>query len=82
MIDPHTAVAVAAVRKMKNLAAPIVILSTAHPAKFGDAVTRAIGTAPTLPAPLAAVMNAPQNLDVRTAASALIKGCSSSRLRP
>ena len=80
VIDPHTAVAVAAVRKMKNLAAPIVILSTAHPAKFGDAVTRAIGTAPTLPAPLAAVMNAPEKLDVMTADAALIKGFISSRL--
>ncbi len=82
VIDPHTAVAVAAARKMKNLAAPVVILSTAHPAKFGDAVTRATGTAPTLPSPLAAVMNVPEKLDVMAADAALIKGFISSRLKP
>ena len=82
VIDPHTAVAVAAARKIKNLAAPVVILSTAHPAKFGDAVTRATGIPPTLPAPLAAVMNAPEKLDVMAADAALIKGFISSRLKP
>ena len=82
VIDPHTAVAVAAARKMKTLSAPVVILSTAHPAKFGDAVTRATGTAPVLPAPLAAVMTAPEKLDVMAADAALIKGFISSRLKP
>ena len=82
VIDPHTAVAVAAARKMKTLSAPVVILSTAHPAKFGDAVTRATGTAPVLPAPLAAVMTAPEKLDVMAADAALIKGFISSRLSP
>ncbi len=41
--DPHTAVALAAVRDRST---PTVVLSTAHPAKFPDTVERALGHAP------------------------------------
>ena len=50
LIDPHTAVAISAVRKVRETAkGPIVVLSTAHPAKFPEAVTRATGQTPPLP---------------------------------
>jgi threonine synthase len=49
LIDPHTAVAVAALRKGEGLEAPVVVLSTAHPAKFPEDVTAAAGVAPELP---------------------------------
>jgi threonine synthase len=49
LIDPHTAVAVAALRKGEGLEAPTVVLSTAHPAKFPDDVKAAAGVAPELP---------------------------------
>jgi threonine synthase len=49
LIDPHTAVAVAALRQVDDVAAPVVVLSTAHPAKFPEAVTEAAGVAPELP---------------------------------
>ena len=50
LIDPHTAVGVAAARHEKALGAtPMVVLSTAHPAKFPAAVERATGRAPELP---------------------------------
>jgi threonine synthase len=49
LIDPHTAVGVAAARKARRGAAPLVVLSTAHPAKFPEAVEAAAGTAPNLP---------------------------------
>jgi threonine synthase len=54
LVDPHTAVAVAAAQKARaagDIAAetPIVILSTAHPAKFPDAVEKAVGFKPSLP---------------------------------
>jgi threonine synthase len=52
IIDPHTAIALAAARRAST-PAPIVTLATAHPAKFGDAVERAIGRRPELPARLA-----------------------------
>ena len=51
IIDPHTAIGLAAART-SGLASdiPVVTLATAHPAKFGDAVERATGVRPSLPA--------------------------------
>lgn len=50
LIDPHTAVGVAAARaKPETDGTPIVVLSTAHPAKFPDAVEDATGVRPNLP---------------------------------
>lgn len=49
-LDPHTAVGVAVGRKTRTGGCPLVCLATAHPAKFGDAVSRAIGSDPTMPA--------------------------------
>jgi threonine synthase len=51
LIDPHTAVAVAVAEKEKNrdAAVPMVVLATAHPAKFPDAVEKACGIRPSLP---------------------------------
>ncbi len=43
MADPHTAVALAAAGDQTD---PVVVLSTAHPAKFPDTVKRALGHAP------------------------------------
>jgi threonine synthase len=48
VIDPHTAIGLAAARRMET-DAPMVTLATAHPAKFGDAVERATGARPPLP---------------------------------
>ena len=51
VIDPHSAVGLAAARAADlDPAIPIVTLATAHPAKFRDAVERATGTRPSLPA--------------------------------
>jgi threonine synthase len=48
--DPHTAVGLAVAEKEKrDPSVPMVVLSTAHPAKFPDAVAAACGTKPTLP---------------------------------
>ncbi len=51
VIDPHTAVGVNAARRAlaRDPATPVVALATAHPAKFPDAVARAIGQRPVLP---------------------------------
>ncbi|MEZ0243603.1 MAG: threonine synthase, partial [Sphingomonas sp.] len=51
-IDPHTAIGLAAARRADTGDAPMVTLATAHPAKFGDAVERATGARPALPARL------------------------------
>jgi threonine synthase len=49
-VDPHTAVALAVAEKEKrDPSVPMVVLSTAHPAKFPDAVKAACGVTPALP---------------------------------
>ena len=59
LIDPHTAIGLHAARAASNGACsgagieksvPVVTLATAHPAKFPDAVERATGQRPELPA--------------------------------
>ncbi|HEX3442152.1 MAG TPA: threonine synthase [Pseudolabrys sp.] len=48
--DPHTAVGLAVAEKeTRNPSVPMVVLSTAHPAKFPDAVKAACGIEPALP---------------------------------
>jgi threonine synthase len=50
LIDPHTAVAVAVAEKeSRDPTIPMVVLSTAHPAKFPVAVEKACGIRPGLP---------------------------------
>ena len=49
-VDPHTAVGLAVAEKeARDPSVPMVVLSTAHPAKFPDAVKAACGVAPALP---------------------------------
>ncbi|MEL7737154.1 threonine synthase [Citromicrobium bathyomarinum] len=51
VIDPHTAVGLHAARALAaDPEVPVVTLATAHPAKFPDAVTQAIGIEAELPA--------------------------------
>lgn len=50
ILDPHTAVGIAVGKKIRNPDYPLVCLATAHPAKFGDAVKKATGIDPDLPA--------------------------------
>lgn len=50
LLDPHTAVGVAVARELGKGSAPMVVLSTAHPAKFPDAVENASDIRPALPA--------------------------------
>jgi threonine synthase len=52
LIDPHTAVGMAAAGGVRG-DAPVVVLSTAHAAKFPDAVRKACGVGPVLPHRLA-----------------------------
>jgi threonine synthase len=62
VVDPHTAIGIAAGRaRRRDPAVPLVALATAHPAKFGDAVERAIGVAPVLPPALAALKQKPEH---------------------
>ena len=62
LIDPHTAVGVKVAREMPGSQTPMVVLSTAHPAKFPDAVRSASGVSPALPAHLADLMQRKESL--------------------
>jgi threonine synthase len=65
LIDPHTAVALAAARQDPRASTePMVVLATAHPAKFPDAVEKATGERPELPSKLAGLMNLAERYDV------------------
>ena len=58
LLDPHTAVAVSAARRAAHdPATPMVVLSTAHPAKFPDSVAAITGATPALPPALATLMS-------------------------
>ena len=63
LLDPHSAIAVAAARQARrDPAIPMVALATAHPAKFPDAVERATGIRPELPEFLADLYQRPERL--------------------
>jgi threonine synthase len=63
IVDPHTAVGLgAALACRRDPDVPMVSLATAHPAKFPDAVERAIGIRPELPAHLAELFDRPESL--------------------
>jgi len=65
LIDPHTAVGVkAAELKNTNPATPMITLSTAHPAKFPDAVEKVTGQHPALPAHMADLFERPEKYDL------------------
>lgn len=64
LIDPHTAVAVAAAKPFLSEAVPMITLATAHPAKFPDAVEAATGTRPGLPAWLGDLMEREERFTV------------------
>jgi threonine synthase len=59
ILDPHTAVGVKAAQKFKTVGVPMVCLATAHPAKFGEVVERAIGRQPDIPESLAGITTKP-----------------------
>jgi threonine synthase len=65
LADPHTAVALAVADKERgDPSVPMVVLSTAHPAKFPDAVAKACGVTPKLPDWLGDLMTRPENVTV------------------
>jgi threonine synthase len=65
LVDPHTAVALAvADRDTTDTTVPNIVLSTAHPAKFPDAVDAACGQRPLLPAWLDGLMTKSEHMKV------------------
>jgi threonine synthase len=64
LIDPHTAIGVAAAKIGRiDPTVPMVVLGTADPAKFPEAVEAATGVHPALPSRLADLFDRPEHLD-------------------
>jgi threonine synthase len=65
LLDPHTACGVVALEKTPAFGpAPRVVLATAHPAKFPDALEQITGARPALPPRLAPLMSARERVSV------------------
>lgn len=64
LCDPHTAVGLSVAGRQERSAVPMVTLSTAHPAKFPDAVKAAAGIEPALPVHLAGLMTREERFTV------------------
>jgi threonine synthase len=65
LVDPHTAVGLAAVYRLGlgRGGAPLVVLSTAHAAKFAEAVGAAAGVEPDLPRGARALAGKAERID-------------------
>jgi len=63
-LDPHSAVGYAVAQQhRRDPSVPMVVLATAHPAKFPDAVQKATGERPRLPARLADLLDRTERVD-------------------
>jgi threonine synthase len=66
LVDPHSAIGLAAALEQRKAgkpsATPTIALATAHPAKFPDAVEKATGIRPALPAHLADLLSRKERL--------------------
>jgi threonine synthase len=81
-VDPHTAVALAVAEKeTRDPAVPMVVLSTAHPAKFPQAVQAACGQHPRLPDWLADLPDRPERVTALPADQAAVEKYVSSASR-
>ena len=56
LLDPHTATAMHVAESTAQTGVPMIVLATAHPAKFPQAVEEACGVRPALPSWLAQIM--------------------------
>jgi threonine synthase len=62
-VDPHTAVGIAVAEKeVRDPAMPMIVLSTAHPAKFPDSVEAACGIRPGMPDWLTGLTERPERV--------------------
>ena len=63
ILDPHSAIGLGALKKI-NMNGNNVVLATAHPCKFPDAIDRSINIKPSLPNELIYVMSEKENYDI------------------
>eukprot|EP00164_Ancoracysta_twista_P008625 GFYU01012526.1.p1 GENE.GFYU01012526.1~~GFYU01012526.1.p1 ORF type:complete len:481 (-),score=139.55 GFYU01012526.1:485-1927(-) len=78
LLDPHTAIGVKAVEvlakdQLKDSKTPMIVLSTAHPAKFAEALKQAVGYEAPLPPGLAAVVDHPRRCETSKADASAVR---------
>ncbi len=81
VIDPHTAIGLAAARRAGIDDVPVVTLATAHPAKFRDAVERATGVRPALPARVGELFEREERYDTLPATFEAVTGYVTARAK-
>ena len=64
ILDPHSAIAFGALKNKINLDGNNVVLATAHPCKFPEAIEKSIGIKSSLPKKLQHVMDEKENYDI------------------
>ena len=63
LLDPHSAIAYLGLKGFLEGSGDVgIFLATAHPAKFGEIVGRAVGRSPEIPAPLAEALARPRHI--------------------
>jgi threonine synthase len=73
LLDPHSAVGIAAALQAKTSASAMITLATAHPAKFPDAVEKASGIRPNLPPRLIHLLNAKERFTILPNSAAAVR---------
>ena len=75
VVDPHTAVGLAAAAglRLADPTTPVVVLSTAHPAKFPEAVAAACGLTPATPRATPDLSQKPERFDRLPASGETVK---------
>jgi len=63
VLDPHSAIGFGALKKV-NIDGNNVILATAHPCKFPEAIDKSISVKPSLPEELKYIMDEKENYDI------------------
>jgi threonine synthase len=83
LLDPHTACGLVALeRTVPQAEVPAVVLATAHPAKFPDAMERITGVRPGLPARLSSLLTDPERFPVIANDLAAVKRLVADTVRP
>ncbi|MDN2566828.1 threonine synthase [Aquibium sp. A9E412] len=81
LLDPHTATAVKAARETARPDTPMIVLATAHPAKFPAAVREAAGIEPALPDWLSDLMVREERFTVLPSDLKMVENCIERRSR-
>ena len=83
VLDPHSAIGLAAARRAELPAGiPVVTLATAHPAKFAEAVERATGLRPPVPARVGDLHERQERYDVLPATFEAVTAYIAERVTP